>query len=87
VKQQYQIFIEDNGIGFDEKYLKRIFTVFQRLHGKSEYEGTGVGLATVRKIVERHGGKITASSTIWQGSTFIMTLPALQSAAKETKTR
>jgi PAS domain S-box-containing protein len=87
VKQQYQIFIEDNGIGFDEKYLQRIFTVFQRLHGKSEYEGTGVGLAIVRKIVERHGGKITARSTIGQGSTFIMTLPALQSAAKETKTR
>jgi light-regulated signal transduction histidine kinase (bacteriophytochrome) len=83
--QQYQIFIEDNGIGFDEKYLDRIFTVFQRLHGKSEYEGTGIGLAIVRKIVLRHGGKITASSNIGQGTTFIMTLPALQSLAKETE--
>ncbi len=86
VKLQHQIFIEDNGIGFDEKYLDRIFTAFQRLHGKSEYEGTGIGLAIVRKIVERHSGKITARSTIGQGTTFIMTLPALQSAVKETKT-
>ena len=61
-KQHYQIFIEDNGIGFDEKYTNRIFTVFQRLHGKSEYEGTGIGLAIVRTIIVRHGGKITASS-------------------------
>jgi PAS domain S-box-containing protein len=80
----YHIFIEDNGIGFDEKYLDRIFAVFQRLHGKSEYEGTGVGLAVVRKIVERHGGKITAKSTIGQGTTFIITLPVLQSVEKGT---
>ena len=84
MKQQYQIFIEDNGIGFDEKYLDRIFTVFQRLHGKSEYEGTGVGLAIVRKIVERHGGTITARSIIGQGTTFILTLPAQQGVVKET---
>lgn len=85
VNLQHQIFIEDNGIGFDEKYLNRIFTVFQRLHGKSEYEGTGIGLAIVRKIVVRHGGKIIARSNIGQGTTFIMTLPALQSLAKETE--
>jgi signal transduction histidine kinase len=74
-KTYCRLFVEDNGIGFDEKYLDRIFTVFQRLHGKSEYEGTGIGLAVVRKIVERHGGTITAYSTPGQGSTFIVTLP------------
>lgn len=70
-----RIFIEDNGIGFDEKYLDRIFEVFQRLHGRTEYEGTGVGLAICRKIAERHGGTITALSTPDQGTTFVVTLP------------
>jgi PAS domain S-box-containing protein len=69
------LLVEDNGIGFEEKYLDRIFTVFQRLHGKNEFEGTGIGLAVVRKIVERHGGLITAQSTPGEGSTFIVTLP------------
>jgi PAS domain S-box-containing protein len=70
--------ISDNGIGFDEKYLDRIFQVFQRLHGRYEYEGTGVGLAICRKIVERHGGEITATSVPDQGATFIITLPVHQ---------
>jgi PAS domain S-box-containing protein len=70
-----QITIEDNGIGFDEKYLDRIFNVFQRLHSRSEYEGTGMGLAICRKVVERHGGSITATSKPGQGATFIVTLP------------
>jgi two-component system, LuxR family, sensor kinase FixL len=70
-----QIVVEDNGIGFDEKYLDRIFRVFQRLHGRTEYEGTGIGLAICRKIVERHGGSITASSTPGMGAKFIVTLP------------
>ena len=73
-----QIIVEDNGIGFDEKYLDRIFQVFQRLHGRSEYEGSGIGLATCRKIVERHRGSITAKSVPEQGATFIVTLPARQ---------
>jgi signal transduction histidine kinase len=72
---RYQITITDNGIGFDEKYLDRIFNVFQRLHNRSHYEGTGIGLAICRKIVERHGGSITATSTPGQGATFIVTLP------------
>jgi len=79
------LYIEDNGIGFDEKYLDRIFTVFQRLHGKSDYEGTGIGLAVVRKIAERHGGSVTAKSSIGKGATFIITLPMTQPKVKETE--
>ncbi len=73
-----QIIVEDNGIGFDEKYLDRIFNVFQRLHGYSQYEGTGMGLAICRKIAELHGGSITAESTPGQGAKFIVTLPMKQ---------
>ncbi len=73
-----QIRVQDNGIGFEEKYTDRIFTVFQRLHGHTEYEGTGVGLAVCRKIAERHGGSITAKSTPGDGATFIVKLPIRQ---------
>ncbi|MEO6589721.1 MAG: PAS domain S-box protein [Pyrinomonadaceae bacterium] len=73
-----EIIIEDNGIGFEEKYLDRIFTVFQRLHGRSQYEGSGIGLAVCRKIVERHAGHITASSQVGKGSEFLITLPVKQ---------
>jgi signal transduction histidine kinase len=67
--------VEDNGIGFEEKYLDRIFEPFQRLHERGRYEGTGMGLAICRKIVERHGGVITARSTLGQGAVFLVTLP------------
>jgi signal transduction histidine kinase len=77
-----QITVVDNGIGFDQKYVDRIFQVFQRLHGRSEHEGTGIGLATCRKIVERHGGEITATSAPGQGATFFVTLPMRQSEAE-----
>ena len=70
-----EVTVEDNGIGFDEKYLDRIFTVFQRLHGRDTYDGTGIGLATCRKIVERHRGSITARSRPGEGAKFIVTLP------------
>jgi light-regulated signal transduction histidine kinase (bacteriophytochrome) len=73
-----QIAVADNGIGFDEKYLDRIFTPFQRLHGRNEYEGTGMGLAVCRRIAERHGGAITAQSIPGQGTTFLVTLPLKQ---------
>jgi light-regulated signal transduction histidine kinase (bacteriophytochrome) len=70
--------MRDNGIGFDPKYLDRIFTVFQRLHGRSEYEGSGIGLAVCRRIVERHHGLITATSTPGEGATFVVYLPMSQ---------
>jgi len=73
-----RITVKDNGIGFDPKYLDRIFQVFQRLHGREEYEGTGVGLAICRKIAERHGGTISAESRVGDGAMFIVTIPARQ---------
>jgi signal transduction histidine kinase len=74
----FEIRFQDDGIGFDPKYLDRIFNVFQRLHGRNEYEGTGMGLAICRKIVERHHGQITAQSQSGAGATFILTLPVQQ---------
>lgn len=72
------ILITDNGIGFNEMYVDKIFTIFQRLHGRSEYEGTGIGLAIVKKIIEKHNGMITAKSEEGKGTTFIITLPVKQ---------
>lgn len=77
-RQVCQISVSDNGIGFDEKYLEKIFAVFQRLHGRQEYEGTGIGLAVCRRIAERHGGSITAQSKPGEGATFLITLPLQQ---------
>jgi two-component system, LuxR family, sensor kinase FixL len=73
-----EIRIQDNGIGFDEKYLDRIFTIFQRLDG-NKHEGSGIGLAICLKIAQRHGGEITAQSKVEEGSTFILHLPVTQS--------
>lgn len=75
-----ELTVQDNGIGFDPRFVDRIFTQFQRLHGRHEYEGTGMGLAICRKIVERHNGTITATSTPGEGSCFIVTLPLKQPA-------
>lgn len=77
-KDFYEIRFSDNGIGFEQKYSDRIFQMFQRLHGRKAYEGTGIGLAICRKIVERHNGMIAVESEIDQGTTFIITLPVTQ---------
>jgi signal transduction histidine kinase len=74
-KRYCRIYVKDNGIGFDQKYAEKIFEMFVRLHGKSEYEGTGIGLALCKQIVEKHQGFISALSSEKQGSTFIISLP------------
>jgi len=79
-KKYYKITVQDNGIGFDDKYAEDIFRVFKRLHSYHEYEGTGVGLSICKKIVEKHNGFIKAESTIDNGSTFIIGLPEMQMA-------
>jgi signal transduction histidine kinase len=75
---EIQIGVEDNGIGFEEAHLDILFQPFKRLVGRKEYEGTGIGLTICRKIVERHGGQITAQSTPGKGSTFFVTMPVKQ---------
>jgi signal transduction histidine kinase len=74
-----RIDISDNGIGLDESYIDKIFVIFQRLHGKTQYEGTGIGLAIVKKIIEKHNGIICVKSKEGEGATFTMVLPVKQS--------
>jgi PAS domain S-box-containing protein len=79
-QEWFEISVQDNGIGFDEKYLDKVFAVFQRLHGRNEYDGTGIGLAVCRRITDRHHGTITARSKPGEGATFLCTLPARQNS-------
>jgi PAS domain S-box-containing protein len=77
----WRIAVSDNGVGFEPAHAERIFAPFQRLHGRSEYEGTGMGLAIVRKIVERHGGSVTATGVPGEGAVFAVELPSSQARA------
>ena len=77
-QEMVQLMVKDNGIGIEEKYVERVFQLFERLHSRQAYEGTGIGLAICRKIVDRHNGRISVQSEIGVGTTFLIDLPLVQ---------